>query len=178
MSLVTGAPNSSPTSSAPLDMKIHFTSGYHPEADGQTERLNQTLEQYLCVYCSYQQDNWSELLPLGEFAYNNAPAASTGISPFFANKGYHPNITVHPECELALQKACDFVVDLNELHMVLRQQLAEAQEHYQGPADRRRLPALDFQVGQQVFVRAEYIRTTCPSKKLSKKYLGPFDIIA
>ena len=84
---------------------------------------------------------------LGEFAYNNAPAASTGVSPFFANKEYHPNITVHPECELALQKACDYVVDLDELHTVLHQQLAEAQEHYQGPADHRCLPALDFQVG-------------------------------
>jgi len=51
-----------------LDMKIHFTSGYHPEGDRQTEHLNQTLEQFLQVFCNYQQDNWSELLPLGEFA--------------------------------------------------------------------------------------------------------------
>jgi hypothetical protein len=159
-------------------MKIHYTSGYHPEADGQTERLNQTLEQYLRIYCSYQQDNWSELLPLGEFAYNNAPAASTGVSPFFANKGYHPNITVYPERELASQKAREFVVDLDELHTVLCQQLKEAQEHYQGPADHQHSPAPDFQLGQQVFVRAEFIRTTRPSKKLAEKYLGPFDIIA
>ena len=52
-----------------LDMKIHFTSGYHPEGDGQTERLNQTLEQYLRIFCNYQQDNWSEILPLAEFTY-------------------------------------------------------------------------------------------------------------
>ena len=51
-------------------------------------------------------------------------------------------------------------------------------QRYQGPADHRCLPAPDFRVGQQVFVRAEYIRTTRPSKKLSEKYLGPFDIIA
>jgi hypothetical protein len=49
------------------------------------------------MYCSYQQDNWSELLPLREFTYNNALAASTGISPFFANKGYHPNITLYTQ---------------------------------------------------------------------------------
>ena len=84
-----------------LDMKIHFTSGYHPEGDRQTAWLNQTLEQYLQIFCNYQQDNWSSLLPLGEFAYNNAPMASTGVSLFFANKGYHPNITVHPKHELA-----------------------------------------------------------------------------
>ena len=80
-----------------LDMKLHFTSGYHPEGNGQTERTNQTLKQYLQVYCNYQQSNWSNLLPIAEFAYNNAPNATTGLSPFYANKGYHPNLSVHPE---------------------------------------------------------------------------------
>jgi len=84
-----------------LDMRLHFTSGYHPEGDGQTECTNQTLEQYLRVYCNYQQDNWSKLLPLVEFAYNNAPSATTGVSPFFANKGYHLNITIHFEYNIA-----------------------------------------------------------------------------
>uniref|UniRef100_A0A0W0FUT7 Integrase catalytic domain-containing protein n=1 Tax=Moniliophthora roreri TaxID=221103 RepID=A0A0W0FUT7_MONRR len=97
-------------------MKLHFTSGYHPKANGQTKRANQTLEQYLWMYCSYQQDNWNVLLPLTEFAYNNALNASMGISPFFANKGYHPNITVHPEYHLASQKACNYVTNLNEVH--------------------------------------------------------------
>ena len=80
-----------------LDMKLHFTSSYHPEGDGQTEQTNQTLEQYLWAYCNYQQDNWSDLLPLAEFVYNNTPSATTGISPFYANKGYCPNISIHPE---------------------------------------------------------------------------------
>jgi IS30 family transposase len=102
-----------------LDMKLHFTSGYHPEADGQTERTNQTLEQYLRVYCNYQQDNWSHLLPLAEFAFNNSPSATTGISPFFANKGYHPNLSVHMDRELTSTRAKEFVVDLDELHRQL-----------------------------------------------------------
>jgi len=84
-----------------LDMKLHFTSGYHPEGDGQTEQINQILEQYLQMYSTYQQDNWSDLLPLAEFAYNNAPSVTTGVSPFFANKGYHPNITIHLEHDLS-----------------------------------------------------------------------------
>jgi len=84
-----------------LNIQLHFTSGYHSEGDGQTEHTNQTLEQYLCVYCNYQQDNWSKLLPLAEFAYNNAPSTTTSISPFFANKEYHLNITVHPERNIA-----------------------------------------------------------------------------
>ena len=80
-----------------------------------------------------------------------------GTSPFFANKGYHPNITVHPERELASQRAREFVVDLDELHTELRTQLTAAQKRYQGPADRRHIPAPDFKVGEQVFVKAENI---------------------
>jgi len=89
--------------------------------------MNQTLEQYLRVYCNYQQDNWSELLPLAEFAYNNTPSATTGITPFFANKGYHLNLMVHPERDLASACACDKVTDLDELHQQLGQHIADAQ---------------------------------------------------
>ncbi|KAL7281604.1 hypothetical protein ACG7TL_004921 [Trametes sanguinea] len=139
-----------------LDMRLHFTSGYHPEGDGQTERVNQTLEQYLRIYTNYQQDNWSKLLPLAEFAYNNALNSTTGISPFFANKAYNPAISVHPERDLTSARAREFAVQ----------------------ADKHCLPAPDFKVGDQVYVRAEHIRTTRPSKKLSEKFLGPFPIIA
>ena len=161
-----------------LDMKLHFTSGYHPEGDGQTERTNQTLEQYLRIFCNYQQDNWYTPLPLAEFAYNNTPSTTTGISPFFANKGYHPNLTIHPERDLASSRAKDLVVDLDELHQELKATIAEAQLRYQGPADKKRSPAPDFQVGQQAFVKAKFFRSTRPSKKLSEKFLGPFDILA
>jgi len=97
--------------------------------------MNQTLEQYLRVYCNYQQDNWSELLPLAEFAYNNTPSATTGITPFFANKGYHPNLMVHPEHDLASACAHNFVTDLDELHQQLRQHIVEAQHRYQTSTD-------------------------------------------
>jgi len=83
-----------------LNMQLHFTSGYYPEGDGQTEHMNQTLKQYLHVYGNHQQDNWSELLSLAEFAYNNTPSTTTGVFLFFTNKGYHPNITVHPKHDI------------------------------------------------------------------------------
>ena len=137
-----------------LDMQLHFTSGYHPEGDGQTERTNQTLEQYLHVYCNYQQDNWSELLPLAEFAYNNALSATTSVSPFFTNKGYHPNITVHPERNIASSRAHDFAVDLDELQNTLKAEIFAAQQHYQKSTDARRSSAPDFKVGDKVFVKA------------------------
>lgn len=160
-----------------LGMKLHFTSGYHLEGDGQTEQTNQTLEQYLCVYCNYQQDNWLQLLPLAEFAFNNAPSVTTGVSPFFANKGYHPPLDIHPERDVASLAATDFAVDLVKLHEELRTAMADAQDRYQGPADKRRMPPPDFKVDQLVFVKAKYFRTTRPSKKLLERYLGPFPII-
>src|SRR5882724_10003894 len=116
-------------------MKLHFTSGYHPKGDGQTEQTNQTLEKYLQVYCNSQQHNWSKLLLLAEFTYNNTPSATTGIKPFFANKGYHLNLTVHPEHDLASTCTCDFVTDLDELHQQLRQHIANAPYQYQTSAD-------------------------------------------
>ena len=102
-----------------LDMKLHFTLGYHLEGDGQTEHTNQTLEQYVRVYCNYQQDNWFRLLPLVEFTYNNAPSATTKVTPFYANKGYHPNLMVHLEQDLASTWAQEFITDLNQLHQHL-----------------------------------------------------------
>jgi IS30 family transposase len=102
-----------------LDMKLHFTSGYHLEGNRQTEHVNQTLEQYLCTYCNYQQDNWKSLLPLAEFTYNNIPNATTGVSPFFANKGYSPSIAIHLEHNLASTRAQEFITDLDKLHQEL-----------------------------------------------------------
>jgi hypothetical protein len=54
--------------------------------DGQTEHFNAIMEQYLCAYVSYQQDDWIKWLPMAEFAANNQTSASIGTSPFFANK--------------------------------------------------------------------------------------------
>ena len=159
-------------------MRLHFTSGYHPEGDRQTKRTNQTLKQYLRVYCNYQQDNWSELLPFAEFAYNNALSATTGVSPFFANKEYHPNITVHSKRDIASSRAHDFAVHLDELQSTLKAEISTAQQRYQKSADARRSPAPNFKVGDKVFVKAQFFRTTQPSKKLSKKYLGPYEIIS
>jgi len=119
------------------------------------------------MYCNYQQDNWSDLLPLAEFAYNNAPSTTTGVSLFFANKGYHLNLAVHPERDLSSAQAREYAVDLESLHEYLREEMAAAQKRYQGPADARRSPAPNFKVGDQVFIKAKYFRSTRPSKNLS-----------
>ena len=65
-----------------------------------------------------------------EFAYNNAPSATTGVSLFFANKEYHLNITIHPECDIASSQAYNFAIDLNELQSTLKAEISVAQQHY------------------------------------------------
>jgi hypothetical protein len=101
-------------------MKLHFTSVYHLEGNGQMEYINQTLEQYLRIYCNFQQDNWHTLLPIAEFSYNNTPSSTTGLSPFFANKGYNPAFTIHSEYKLASLKVQELVTDLQELYSKLQ----------------------------------------------------------
>ena len=85
---------------------------------------------------------------------------------------------IHPERDLASARAREFAVDLDDLHATLKSEIAEAQQRYQRSADKNRLPPPDFQVGQKVYVKAKYFHTTRPSKKLSEKYFGPFEIIA
>src|SRR5260221_758794 len=118
-----------------LSVKLHFMSGYHPEGDGQTEQINQVLEQYLRAYTNYQQDNWAPLLPLAEFAYNNAASVTTGVSPFFVNKGYHLRLTMDPIAPSSSSEAQHYMTDLNQLHSQLKASISEAQESYQRAAD-------------------------------------------
>src|SRR5690606_29976287 len=74
-----------------LKIDQRFSTAYHPQTDGQTERINAILEQYLRAYVNYQQDNWNDFLALAEFMYNNTISVGIGnISPFFANYGYAP----------------------------------------------------------------------------------------
>ena len=73
-----------------LQVKINMSTAFHPETDGQTEKVNQTLEQYLRSYCSYQQDDWASLLPLAEYAYNTSISESSKAMPFEINYGFTP----------------------------------------------------------------------------------------
>ena len=160
-----------------LDMKLNFSTAYHPESDGQTERMNQSLEAYLRLYCNYQQDDWPDLLPIAEFAYNNSPHATTQVSPFFANYGYHPKATLTLDVTVRDSNAHDFSRSLSELHDYCREQVAISQAQYQGPADRHRSPVPDeLRSGALVWLNSKNIKTRRPSKKLDHKRLGPFKV--
>ena len=73
-----------------LNIKSSLSTAYHPQTDGETERVNQELEQYLRIFCNFQQDNWAELIPFMEFAHNARPHSATGKSPFEVWYGYQP----------------------------------------------------------------------------------------
>ena len=85
---------------------------------------------------------------------------------------------MHPERDLSSARARESAVDLELLYEYLCTEMAAAQQHYQGPADTKRLALPDFKVSDQVFIKAKYFRSTQPSKKLSKKNIGPYPIIA
>jgi len=72
-----------------LKVDTKLSSAFHPQMDGQMERVNQVLEQYLCCTINYQQDDWTSHLTLAEFVYNNTIHTSTCQTPFYANYRYH-----------------------------------------------------------------------------------------
>jgi len=98
------------------------------------------------------------------------------MSPFFANKGYHPDLQVWTTQELPSQTAETFIVNLEEMHRELKQTIVEAQKCYQGPADACRSTVPTFKAGDPVYVLAKFIQTTQLSKKLAERYLGPFSV--
>ncbi|KAJ1571867.1 hypothetical protein NDA12_006538 [Ustilago hordei] len=78
-----------------MGVKHSLSTAYHPQTDGQTERVNQVIEQYLRMYCNYEQDDWANLLDTAAFVYNNTVHNSIGVSPFFACYGWNPK--AHPD---------------------------------------------------------------------------------
>ncbi|KAF8753814.1 reverse transcriptase [Rhizoctonia solani] len=76
-----------------LGIDPHFSLAYHPQSDGQTERVNPTVKHFLRAYSGVNQKDWVKWLPMAEFAYNNAVHSSTGKSPFKALYGWEPSLT-------------------------------------------------------------------------------------
>jgi hypothetical protein len=161
-------------------IKHNKSTSFHPQSDGQTERVNQVLEQYLRIFCDYQQDNWLELLPLAEFSYNNAQHTSTLMSPFFANYEVNPcfSLQVSSATDPSQNPAAEDLVDrLKMIHQQLKENLAVAQAKYKEFHDVHVKETPPFAVGNLVWLSRKNITTTCPSTKLDYKRLGPFKIL-
>lgn len=159
-----------------LGSKVKLSSAFHPETDGQTERTNQILEQYLRCTINYQQDNWTELLPLAEFAYNNSVQSATNKTPFYLNCGFHPRLDPRQETFAKNPAALDRIEGLQRTRLELKEQLTKAQNRYKQYADRFRLSSPEFKRGDKVWLLRKHIHTTRPSDKLDYRKLGPFII--
>src|SRR3954451_19329637 len=96
-----------------LGITTHLSTAYHPQTDGQTERINQEVEQYLHMYCNYCQSDWSEWLSLAEFCYNNHQSASTRETPFYLNYGKNPRMGIEPVKETTREAVKEFTSKMN-----------------------------------------------------------------
>jgi hypothetical protein len=161
-----------------LDIKPNMSTAFHPQTDGQSEAINKVLEQYLRIHCNYQQSDWEFHLPLAEVAYNNSVNSSTKMTPWYANKGYHPRTasTFEPSSkEIRNPTALDISEQISKIQEELKENLAKAREDYKRFYDRTHRP-VQFKVGDMVFLSAKNIKVLRPSKKLSAQRLGPYRI--
>lgn len=159
-----------------LGVRVKLSSAFHPETDGQSERVNQILEQYLRCSVNYLQDNWVDLAPLAEFAYNNSVHRSTGMSPFFLNYGHHPRFGPSASMFAPNPTANELVTTLQRAHDLAREQIKKAQAQYKYHADKKREPTPDIKPGDYVWLVSQNVQTTRPCRKLDYKKLGPFEV--
>ena len=161
--------------------KLHYSTAHHPQTDGQSERVNQCVEQYLRCAVQDRPKTWRRWLAMAEFWYNTSHHSSLGCSPFHAlykrepNFGGMPNITVDSASPVA-----DTAADYQEHTELLRVHLLRAQQHMKSQADRRRTER-QFVVGEQVLLKlqpyAQHSVVNRPCHKLSYKYFGPYTIL-
>jgi hypothetical protein len=163
-----------------LHIEPHLSTAFHPQTDGQTERINSVMEQYLRAYVNYQQDNWAQYLPLAEFAANNHVSETTGLSPFFVNYGMHPKLDFEPDLRVDNPEegqAQSLTRLLAEIHDFAKAEMAYAQDRQREYADNHRMPAPSYLPGDKVWLNARNLRTNHPSRKLDNRRHGPFTVI-
>jgi len=160
-----------------LRIQSRLSTAFHPETDGQTERVNATMEQYLRAYVSYQQDDWSRWLPLAEFALNNQESETTQTTPFYASYGFHPR-RLPEDVPIVDSNASSnaLATRISEIHELVKAEMLYAQSRQQDFADRNRIPAPRYAIGDRVWLDARNIKTRRPSVKLDHKRLGPFKV--
>ena len=160
-----------------LGIETNPSTAYHPQTDGQTERINQEIEQYLRIFVNHRQTDWPEWLPLATFSYNDKIHSSTGFTPFYLNKGEHPRKGTEPRFEPQNEAAADFVQQMKDIQEEASASLAIAQEQMKRYYDRTKGISKDYQVGDKVWLEGYNITTDRPSKKLEDKRYGPFKIL-
>jgi hypothetical protein len=161
-----------------LGIRSFYSTAYHPQSDGQTERVNQELETYLRIFVNQRQSDWVDLLPLAEFQYNNHIHASTQHTPFMLDSGRNPRMGFEPNLKSnKVESANEFRDRMSATLEEAKAALTKAKDEMAKYYNRRRIPAPVFEKGDRVFLDASDIRTDRPSKKLSHLRLGPFKIL-
>jgi len=158
-----------------LGIERRLSTAFHQQTDGQTERTNAILEQYLRAYIKYQQEDWCGYLPLAEFAYNNGYQETIKNTLFFANHGINPEYEMISHLIQGKQKKPE---EMTQLHESLRDEMVAAQLRQKEYYDLHRKPDPNLQSGDMVWLLPRNIKTTRPSKKLEYKKIGTFKILA
>ncbi|KAK3530522.1 hypothetical protein QTP86_027886, partial [Hemibagrus guttatus] len=148
-----------------------------PQFTSRVERLNQEIGRFLRSYCSREQQRWSKFLPWAEYAQNSLTHSSTGLTPFQCVLGYQPPLfpwsgepSSVPAVEEWYRRSQEFWEWAHVwLQRAVRRQRIQADQH------RRPYPA--YQVGQMVWLSTRNLRLKLPCRKLSPKFIGPFEIV-
>ena len=164
---------------------LGMSTAYHPQTDGQTERVNRVLEEALRAYVGALQTDWDRHLPSLQFAYNTAKHSSTGESPFYLNYGRHPIIPASlvggPHPGGAVQRVpatADFIQELRSSMGRATEALERSRERYKQVADTRRQEQR-YSVGDRVLLSTANIAMPRNlTRKLARLYDGPFKVKA
>ena len=160
-----------------LGIETKLSMAYHPETDGQMERGNQELEQYLRMYINHRQNNWAEWLATAEFAFNNKVYMATKSSPFQVNYEREPRIGFDIRKKGKNEKAEEFAREMKEIHEEARVALVRSQEKMKRQADRSRKEAEEYRVGDKVLISTKDFSMELmkrATKKLTEKFIGPY----
>jgi hypothetical protein len=168
-----------------LGVRILHSTAYHPQTDGQTERVNRILIQTLRPYVNYPQNDWDLYLPFAEFAYNNSEHSSIKMTPHYANYGQHPltadDLVTDKKEECKVESADAFARHMDQVLLEMRKAMELAQERQKLYADQNRRD-MEFEVGEKVWLTtkdvAPDIDKARATPKFSARYHGPYEIEA
>ena len=135
-----------------LGIETKLSTTYHPETDGQTERTNQELEQYLRMYINHKQNNWAEWLATAEFAFNNKVYIATKSSLFQINYEREPRMGFDIRKKGKNEKAEEFARDIKKRHEEVRAALVKSHEEMKRQADRSKKEAEEYRIGDKILI--------------------------
>jgi len=162
-----------------LGIQTKLLTAYHPQTDGQTERINQELEQYLRVFIDHRQEQWLDWLGTAEFAYNNKIHIATKILPFKANYGQDPRMGFEGRRKGKYEAAGKFVKRMKKIQEEAKAALGKAQEEMKKFADRKREEADEYKVGDLVMLSTKDLKWQMKgrrSEKLTEHFVGPYKV--